>query len=78
MPDAQRPRRGDMVHRQLDAYKVERDTRRREMQKALVLYHLPESRKLVLEALEMCGRPELEKTLLPPRKRRPVRRLGRR
>ncbi len=43
---------------------VERDPRRREMQKALVLYHLPESRKLVLEALDICGRPDLARVLL--------------
>ena len=42
---------------------VERDPRRREMQKALVLYHLPESRKLVLEALDICGHPELARVL---------------
>jgi uncharacterized radical SAM protein YgiQ len=53
---------------------VERDPRRREMQKALVLYHLPESRKLILEALEICGRPELARTLLPPKRNRRPRR----
>ena len=49
---------------------VERDPRRREMQKALVLYHLPESRKLVLEALDICKRPELVGVLLPPKLKR--------
>jgi uncharacterized radical SAM protein YgiQ len=47
---------------------VERDMRRREMQKALVLYHLAESRKLVKEALEICDRQDLER-VLAPRKR---------
>jgi len=53
---------------------VERDPRRREMQKALVLYHLPESRKLILEALDICGRPELARALLPPKLMRRPRR----
>jgi len=53
---------------------VERDPRRREMQKALVLYHLPESRKLILEALDICGRPELAGILLPPKPDRRPRR----
>jgi len=48
---------------------VERDPRRREMQKALVLYHLPESRKLVLEALDICKRPELAAGLFPRKNR---------
>ena len=60
---------------------VEREPRRREMQKALVLYHLPESRKLVLEALEICGRLNLERVLLPLRAARrtplPLSRHGR-
>lgn len=46
---------------------VERDMRRREMQKALVLYHRPESRGLVMEALKICGRLDLARTLLPRR-----------
>jgi uncharacterized radical SAM protein YgiQ len=53
---------------------VERDPRRREMQKALVLYHLPQSRKLIREALDTCHRPELAGVLIPPR---PARRVGR-
>jgi uncharacterized radical SAM protein YgiQ len=53
---------------------VERDPRRREMQKALVLYHLPESRKLILEALDICGRPELARSLVPPKPTRRPRR----
>ena len=37
---------------------VERQARRREMQKALILWHLPESRKLIAEAARIAGRPE--------------------
>jgi hypothetical protein len=44
------------------------------MQKALVLYHLQESRKRVLEALDICKRPELVGVLLPPRPPRRPRR----
>jgi uncharacterized radical SAM protein YgiQ len=44
---------------------VERDPRRREMQKALVLYHLPASARRVREALDLCGRKELASSLLP-------------
>jgi hypothetical protein len=44
------------------------------MQKALVLYHLPESRKLILEALDICGRPELARSLVPPKPTRRPRR----
>ena len=43
---------------------VERDMRRREMHKALVLHHLPGSARLVREALEACGRRDLEATLI--------------
>lgn len=42
---------------------VERDPRRRRMQKALALYHLPESGELVREALRICGRSELGRRL---------------
>lgn len=52
---------------------VERASRRREMQKALVLFHLPRNRKLVEEALRICGRRELASKLLPTKKRRPAR-----
>jgi len=52
-----------------EAVFVERNVRRRQMQKALVLYHRPENRKLVMEALEICGRRDLARTLLPRRKR---------
>ena len=38
---------------------VERDPRRREMQKALILWRQPESRKLVVEALRLAGRMDL-------------------
>ena len=34
---------------------VERNARRREMQKALALWHRPESRKRIREALKLCG-----------------------
>ena len=44
---------------------VEKQARRREMQKALVLYHLPESRVLIEEALTIAGRAELAQGLLP-------------
>ncbi len=47
---------------------VERDARRRDMQKALVLYHLPESRRLVEEALALCERKDLLPVLLPRRR----------
>ena len=53
---------------------VERDPRRRRMHKALLLYHLPESKTLVEEALELCGRSDLVPKLLGPRfRRRPSR-----
>jgi uncharacterized radical SAM protein YgiQ len=44
---------------------VERDMRKREMQKALVLYHLPENAKRVRAALALCGRKDLISVLLP-------------
>ncbi len=43
---------------------VERDPRRKELQKALILAHLPENRDLVKEALHMCGRDDLVGFLL--------------
>ena len=49
---------------------VERDIRRREMQKALVLNHLPESRRLVEEALAICGRKSLASAVVPGGERR--------
>lgn len=45
---------------------VERDTRRKEIQKALILYHLPESRPLVEKALRLCGREAEARALLGP------------
>jgi uncharacterized radical SAM protein YgiQ len=49
---------------------VERDIRRREMQKALVLNHLPESKRLVEEALAICGRKSLASAVVPVGERR--------
>jgi len=46
---------------------VEKEPRRREMQKALVLYHLPESQLLIEEALAIAGRAEVARDLLPRR-----------
>jgi uncharacterized radical SAM protein YgiQ len=43
---------------------VERDPRRRELQKALLLWHLPESAALIREALALCGRSGVEQELL--------------
>lgn len=48
---------------------VERDMRRRELQKSLVLYHLPRSEKRVREALRLCGKEKLAATLLRKRAR---------
>jgi len=56
---------------------VERHPRRREMQKALILWHLPESRKLVLEALRIAGRMDLAGTLAAGARRGPARERGR-
>jgi uncharacterized radical SAM protein YgiQ len=50
---------------------VERSPKRRELQKALVLYHLPENRNKVTEALAMCDKAELAHTLLPRHAPRP-------
>ena len=57
---------------------VERDMRRREMHKALVLYHLPQSANLIREALLICDRTEIEPVLVRKRsyKRKPPRSLG--
>ena len=49
---------------------VEKDMHRRQMQKALVLCHLAGNRALVLEALRICGRTDLARTLLPGTGRR--------
>jgi uncharacterized radical SAM protein YgiQ len=55
---------------------VERSVRRRQMHKALVLYHLSESRKLVREALDLCERPDLIPVLLGRTPRRRARSVG--
>jgi radical SAM superfamily enzyme YgiQ (UPF0313 family) len=54
---------------------VERSYRRRQMHKALVLYHRPENRKLIREALDLCNRRNVEPFLLGGRRSR---RQGRR
>jgi radical SAM superfamily enzyme YgiQ (UPF0313 family) len=56
---------------------VERDPRRREMQKALLLWHLPERAADVREALRVCGRLDAERELLGGRRSR-ARKEGRR
>ena len=43
---------------------VERDSRRREMQKALLLWHLPERAADIREALRLSGRLDAEEELL--------------
>ena len=43
---------------------VERDPRRKMMQKSLILHHLPESRKWIEEALSLTGRDDLRAELL--------------
>jgi len=43
---------------------VERDPEGKALQKALILYHLPEQRERVLRALRLVGRPELAGRLL--------------
>ena len=50
---------------------VPRSARERRLQKALLLWHLPENRRDVLVALKTCGREDLTGTLLPaaPRQR---------
>ena len=57
---------------------VEKDLRRREMQKALVLYHLRESAGRVREALELCGRADLVPELLSVRRAPRGRRVAKR
>ena len=42
---------------------VERDPKRREMQKALILWHRPESRKLIREAMQIIGGPDMGELL---------------
>jgi uncharacterized radical SAM protein YgiQ len=45
---------------------VERDPHRRELQKALLLWHLPESAPAIREALQLCGRLDAAAELLGP------------
>jgi uncharacterized radical SAM protein YgiQ len=51
---------------------VPRSEREKNLQKALLLFHLPEKRRLVMEALRACGREEAARELFggsaPPRK----------
>lgn len=49
---------------------VERASKKKALQKALVLHHLPENRSRVEEALRQVGRPGLARELLGPRPRR--------
>ncbi len=51
------PFSGDLVH-------VPRSLEERRLQKALLLWHLPQSRQDVLRALRLCGREEAAKELL--------------
>ena len=51
------PFTGERVH-------VPRNAKEKRLQKSLLLWHLPESRKDILEALESCGRMELRGELL--------------
>jgi uncharacterized radical SAM protein YgiQ len=51
------PFSGEVVH-------VPRSTEEKRWQKALLLYHLPESRRDILQALRACGREEEGKVLL--------------
>ncbi len=44
---------------------VPRTVKEKRMQKALLLYHRPESKKDVLEALRLCGREDAGRLLLP-------------
>jgi radical SAM superfamily enzyme YgiQ (UPF0313 family) len=48
---------------------VERDPRQRSLQKALLLFRLPENADAVREALQSCGRMGLARVLLPRRGR---------
>jgi uncharacterized radical SAM protein YgiQ len=59
------PFTGEAVH-------VPRTTRERRLQKALLLWHLPENRGDVLEALRLCGREDLQEELLG-KEERPLR-----
>lgn len=50
---------------------VPRTTKEKRLQKALLLYHMPESKPEVLEALQLCGREEVAAKLLERRPPRP-------
>ncbi|HPQ69680.1 MAG TPA: YgiQ family radical SAM protein [bacterium] len=62
-----------------EAVFVERDAQRKQMQKALILAHLPENASLVHKALRLAKREDLVEILLPasPRRRKPSRRSRR-
>jgi len=66
------PLTGELLH-------VPRSSKEKRLQKALLLYHRPEARKDLLEALRLCGREELAAELLekqpPDSAAREVRRL---
>jgi radical SAM superfamily enzyme YgiQ (UPF0313 family) len=58
-----------MYHTETDPFSgrpvhVPRTEREKRLQKALLLYHLPEHRDEVIEALRTCGRPEAATELL--------------
>jgi hypothetical protein len=52
------PLSGEIVH-------VPRSANEKRLQKALLLYHLPEQRKDVIEALRQCGREDALAILYP-------------
>ncbi len=52
------------------AIHIPRSVKEKRMQKALLLYHRLESKKDVLEALEICGREDAASLLLPPATRK--------
>jgi len=51
------PFSGERIH-------VPRDAKEKRLQKSLLLWHLPENRKDILEALEICGRMELKEQFI--------------
>ncbi len=57
-----------------EALHVPRSEREKRLQKALLLWHLPEHRRDVLEALKSCARQEAARELLPPPGPNPSRR----
>jgi radical SAM superfamily enzyme YgiQ (UPF0313 family) len=60
------PFTGEAVH-------VPRSSEEKRLQKALLLRHLPESRRDILEALRLCGREDLREELLETEGDRPLR-----